>query len=188
MENKSFVELKKVFDKYVRKSSIDVIGEIIENESPNLLDKFVKECGTFLTDTFTFVKEMNNVPIRYRETLFKAFFGNKKTDISKKWFKTTFRNDTTYEKHLSGHINCLAIGLINELKRKYGILNVKYLPKNVIIEIDGIRHQLIEDNETNRPCDICSLSDLCDDCGYTCPVGICVDLFKGNKNSYFKRL
>ena len=60
--------------------------------------------------------------------------------------------------------------------------------KKIIIEIDGIKHQLIENNNINNPCDICSLSDLCDDLETRCPVGICVDLFKGSKNSYFNKI
>lgn len=55
--------------------------------------------------------------------------------------------------------------------------------KNVIIEIDGNKHQLTEG--TYSPCGICSLYDMCLDCF---PVGMCVDLFGGGKNSYFKSI
>lgn len=55
--------------------------------------------------------------------------------------------------------------------------------KNVIIEIDGNKHQLTEG--AYSPCGICSLYDMCLDCF---PVGMCVDLFGGSKNSYFKSI
>ena len=55
--------------------------------------------------------------------------------------------------------------------------------KNVIIEIDGDKHQLTEG--TDNPCVNCSLYDMCLDCF---PVGMCVDLFGGSKNSYFKSI
>ena len=58
--------------------------------------------------------------------------------------------------------------------------------KNVIIEIDGIKHQLIDDENTTNPCDKCSLADLCDDANVL--VGLCVDLFKGGKNAFFKKI
>ena len=54
--------------------------------------------------------------------------------------------------------------------------------KNVIIEIDGNKHQL---TEGTNPCVNCSLYDMCLD---YFPVGMCVDLFGGSKNSYFKSI
>lgn len=60
--------------------------------------------------------------------------------------------------------------------------------KNVIIEINGVKHQLVESSINSYPCDICSLSYLCDDCSNSCPTGLCVDIFKGGKSSYFKKL
>lgn len=57
--------------------------------------------------------------------------------------------------------------------------------KNIIIEIDGIKHELVNDEECGNPCDICSLADLCDDAHVD--VGICVDLFNGTKNSFFRK-
>lgn len=60
--------------------------------------------------------------------------------------------------------------------------------KNVIIEIDGVKHQLVEGTKNSYPCDLCSLSYLCDDCSNSCPTGLCVDIFKGGRTSYFKKL
>lgn len=57
--------------------------------------------------------------------------------------------------------------------------------KNVIVEIDGIKHELVNDETCTNPCDVCSLADLCDDANVL--VGLCVDLFKGGKNSFFRK-
>jgi hypothetical protein len=123
----SFEESKNVLKKYVLKTTnVDVIADIIANECGDYMKKiFVSETGKFLTDSFTFLKEMDNVPQCYRERLFNSFFGRKKSEYSKKWYKKIFRNDRTHCKHLSTHVNCLMAAFINEQKRKYGIENVK---------------------------------------------------------------
>ena len=122
-----FEETKKVLKKYVLKTTnVDVICDIITNECGDYMKKiFVSETGKFLTDSFTFLKEMDNVPQCYRERLFNSFFGSKKTQYPKKWYKKLFRNDRTHSQHLSTHVNCLMTAFINEQKRKYGIENVK---------------------------------------------------------------
>ena len=129
MENNRFEELKTVFKKYVRNTdNVTVIEDILAKEcSDEMVNTFVSESGKFLTDSFTFLKEMENVPQMYRERLFNSFYGSKKTDLSKKWFKTLFKNDNTFDKHLSSHVLCLMRGFINEQKRKYHIENVKSL-------------------------------------------------------------
>lgn len=103
---------------------LDILAKECGDEMTNI---FVSESGKFLTDSFTFLKEMKNVPQMYRERLFNSFYGTKKTDLTKKWFKTLFKNDSTFDKHLSSHVFCLMRGFINEQKRKYGIENVKSL-------------------------------------------------------------
>ena len=124
----NFEEVKKVFEKYVIKSdNIYVIEGILNQCSEDTINTFISESGQFLTDSFTFLKEMDNVPHMYRERLFHSFYGTKKTDIEKKWFKKLFRIDKTYNKRLSSHVLCLMRGFINEQKRKYGIENVKTL-------------------------------------------------------------
>ena len=55
---------------------------------------------------------------------------------------------------------------------------------NVIIEIDGIRHKMVE--KTGSPCDHCSLESLCDKGNFK--VGLCVDLFEGNVESRFIKI
>jgi len=127
MENNRFEEVKNVFEKYVVNSNnMDVIEDILNKEcNEKWVDLFVSESGKFLTDSFTFLKEMENVPQMYRERLFNSFYGSKKTDLTKKWFKTLFKNDKTFCKHLSSHVLCLMRGFINEQKRKYHIENVK---------------------------------------------------------------
>lgn len=127
MENNRFEELKTVFNKNVRNTdNVTVIEDILNKECDGkMLDTFVSESGKFLTDSFTFLKEMENVPQMYRERLFNSFYGSKKTDLTKKWFKTLFKNDNTFGKHLSSHVLCLMRGFINEQKRKYHIENVK---------------------------------------------------------------
>ena len=57
--------------------------------------------------------------------------------------------------------------------------------KDTIVQIDGVRHKLVDDNVGN-PCDQCSLEALCDDKNLT--VGICVDLFNGSGSSHFIKL
>ena len=127
MENNRFEEVKNVFEKYVVNSNnMDVIEDILNKEcNEKWVDLFVSESGKFLTDSFTFLKEMENVPQMYRERLFNSFYGSKKTDLTKKWFKTLFKNDNTFDKHLSSHVLCIMRGFINEQKRKYHIENVK---------------------------------------------------------------
>lgn len=129
MENNKFEEVKNVFNKYVlHTNNVDVIEDILNKEcDEKLVDLFVSESGKFLTDSFTFLKEMENVPQMYRERLFNSFYGTRKTDLTKKWFKTLFKNDNTFDKHLSSHILCLMRGFINEQKRKYNVENVKSL-------------------------------------------------------------
>ncbi len=129
MKKNNFEEVKNVFEKYVVNSSnIYVIEDILAKEcSDEMVNTFVSESGKFLTDSFTFLKEMENVPQMYRERLFNSFYGSKKTETEKKWFKTLFKNDNTFNKHLSSHVSCLMRGFINEQKRKYGIENVKSL-------------------------------------------------------------
>lgn len=129
MENNKFEEVKNVFKKYVVNSNnMDVIEDILNKEcNEKWVDLFVSESGKFPTDSFTFLKEMENVPQMYRERLFNSFYGSKKTDLTKKWFKTLFKNDSTFDKHLSSHVFCLMRGFINKQKRKYGIENVKSL-------------------------------------------------------------
>ena len=127
MKKDKFEEVKNVFKKYVVNSNnMDVIEDILNKEcNEKWVDLFVSESGKFLTDSFTFLKEMENVPQIYRERLFNSFYGSKKTDLTKKWFKTLFKNDNTFGKHLSSHVLCLMRGFINEQKRKYHIENVK---------------------------------------------------------------
>lgn len=129
MKDNKFEEVKNVFKKYVlHTNNVDVIDDILNKEcDEKWVDLFVSESGKFLTDSFTFLKEMENVPQMYRERLFNSFYGTRKTDLTKKWFKTLFKNDNTFDKHLSSHVLCLMRGFINEQKRKYGIENVKSL-------------------------------------------------------------
>lgn len=129
MENNRFEELKTVFNKNVRNTdNVTVIADILIKECDRkMFDTFVSESGKFLTDSFTFLKEMENVPQIYRERLFNSFYGTRKTDLTKKWFKTLVKNDNTFDKHLSSHVLCLMRGFINEQKRKYNIENVKSL-------------------------------------------------------------
>lgn len=129
MKKNNFEEVRDTFKKYVVNSNnMDVIEDILAKEcSDEMVNTFVSESGKFLTDSFTFLKEMKNVPQMYRERLFNSFYGTKKTDLSKKWFKTLFKNDDTFDKRLSSHAMCLMRGFINEQKRKYGIENVKSL-------------------------------------------------------------
>ena len=129
MENNRFEEVKTVFNKNVRNTdNVTVIEDILAKEcGDEMTNIFVSESGKFLTDSFTFLKEMKNVPQMYRERLFNSFYGSKKTELTKKWFKKLFRHDTSFDKHLSSHVFCLMRGFINEQKRKYGIENVKSL-------------------------------------------------------------
>lgn len=129
MENNRFEELKTVFNKNVRNTdNVTVIEDILAKEcSDEMVDTFVSESGKFLTDSFTFLKEMENVPQIYRERLFNSFYGSKKAELEKKWYKKLFRHDTSFDRHLSSHVLCLMRGFINEQKRKYGIENVKSL-------------------------------------------------------------
>lgn len=129
MEKNKFEEVRDTFKKYVVNSNnMDVIEDILAKEcSEEMANTFVSESGKFLTDSFTFLKEMENVPQMYRERLFNSFYGPKKTDLAKKWFKTLFKKDNTFDKHLSSHVLCLMRGFINEQKRKYHIENVKSL-------------------------------------------------------------
>ena len=126
MDKSNFEELKKVFNKYVIKSNIAVVEDILEKEcDDNSCELFLSECGKFLTDSFTFLKKMNEVPQMYRERLFNSFYGTRKTDITKKWFIKTFKNDNTNNKRLTSHILCLIRGFINEQKRTYELDNIK---------------------------------------------------------------
>ena len=129
MVNNKFEEVKNVFKKYVlHTNNVDVIDDILNKEcDEKWIDLFVSESGKFLTDSFTFLKEMENVPQMYRERLFNSFYGTRKTDLTKKWFKTLIKNDNTFDKHLSSHVLCLMRGFINEQKRKYNVENVKSL-------------------------------------------------------------
>ena len=130
--NSKYEELKNVFKKYVLLTkNVEVIEDILIKECDGkMFDTFISESGKFLTDSFTFLKEMENVPQMYRETLFNDFYGSKKTDLTKKWFRKLMKNDNTFNKHLSSHVLCLMRGFINEQKRKYGIENVKTLHIN----------------------------------------------------------
>lgn len=129
MGKSNFEEVRDTFKKYVVKSNnMDVIEDILAKEcDDDLVNTFISESGTFLTDSFTFLKQMHQVPYVYRERLFNSFYGEKKNDLTKKWFFKTFKNDNTYDKHLTSHILCLLRGFINEQKRKYCIENVKSL-------------------------------------------------------------
>lgn len=129
MKKNKYEELKNVFKKYVLLTkNVEVIEDILIKECDRkMFDTFVSESGKFLTDSFTFLKEMENVPQMYRERLFNSFYGTRKTDLTKKWFKTLVKNDNTFDKHLSSHVLCLMRGFINEQKRKYNIENVKSL-------------------------------------------------------------
>jgi hypothetical protein len=129
MKDNKFEELKTVFNKNVRNTdNVTVIEDILNKECDGkMLDIFVSESGKFLTDSFTFLKEMENVPQMYRERLFNSFYGSKKTELEKKWYKKLFRHDTSFDRHLSSHVLCLMRGFINEQKRNYGIENVKSL-------------------------------------------------------------
>ena len=129
MEKNNFEEVRDTLKKYVVNSNnMDVIEDILAKEcSDEIVNTFVSESGKFLTDSFTFLKEMENVPQYYRERLFNSFYGAKKTELEKKWYKKLFRYDTSFNKHLSSHVSCLMRGFINEQKRKYGIENVKNL-------------------------------------------------------------
>lgn len=124
-----FQDLKKVFKKHVlHTNNMDVIEDILVKECKGeMFDYFTRESGKFLTDSFTFLKEMEKVPPMYRERLFNSFYGSRKTDLTKKWFKALKDNDNTYDKHLSSHVLCLMRGFINEQKRKYNVENVKSL-------------------------------------------------------------
>lgn len=127
MKKSNFDEVKDTFKKYViHSNNMDVIEDILANEcDDDLVNTFISESGTFLTDSFTFLKQMYRVPYVYRERLFNSFYGSKKTDLSKKWFKKIFKNDNTHNRHLSSHVMCVMRGFINEQKRKFGIENVK---------------------------------------------------------------
>lgn len=127
MKKNNFEEVRDTFKKYVVNSTnMDVIEDILAKEcSDEMVNTFVSESGKFLTDSFTFLKEMENAPQMYRERLFNSFYGSKKTDLTKKWFKTLIKNDNTFDKHLSSHVLCLMRGFINEQKRKFHIENVK---------------------------------------------------------------
>lgn len=128
MKDTKFEELRKTFHKYVVKTdNFEVIEDIINHECPYIKDTFISESGKFLTDSFTFLKEMENVPQCYRERLFNSFYGTRKTDIANKWYNKTFKSDMSFGKHLSSHILCLMRGFVNEQKRKYNIKNVKNL-------------------------------------------------------------
>lgn len=129
MTNSKFEEVKNTFKKYVvHSNNVDVIDDILNGEcSQKMIDTFVSESGTFLTQSFTFLKEMENTPQCYRERLFNSFYGSEKKELEKKWFKKLFKNDRTYNKHLSSHVLCLMRGFINEQKRKYNVENVKNL-------------------------------------------------------------
>lgn len=80
-----FQDLKKVFKKYVlHTDNMDVIEDILVKEcKPGMFDYFTRESGKFLTDSFTFLKEMENVPQMYRERLFNSFYGSRKSDLIK---------------------------------------------------------------------------------------------------------
>ena len=127
MKKNNFEEVRDTFKKYVTNTNnMDVIEDILAKEcSDEMVNTFVSESGKFLTDSFTFLKEMENVPQSYRERLFNSFYGTRKADLTKKWFKTLIKNDNTFDKHLSSHVLCLMRGFINEQKRKYHIENVK---------------------------------------------------------------
>ena len=127
--NSKYEETKNTFKKYVlHTNNVEVIDDILNNEcDKDMIDTFVSESGQFLTESFTFLKEMENVPQKYREMLFNAFYGARKTDLTKKWFKKLMKNDDSFNKHLSSHILCLMRGFINEQKRKYNVENVKSL-------------------------------------------------------------
>ena len=127
--NNNFEEVKNTFKKYVlHTNNVDVIDDILTNECDDgMIDIFVSESGKFLTDSFTFLKEMENVPQMYRERLFNSFYGSRKNDIKKRWFNKLLREDSTYDRHLSSHVLCLVRGFINEQKRKYNVENVKSL-------------------------------------------------------------
>lgn len=127
MKNQAVEEVKNVLKKYIRHTdNVDVTFEIMEKECNKDMTKiFVSECGKFLTDSFTFLSEMDDVPRTYRERLFQSFYGKEKKDLNNKWFKKLFRNDKTYAKHLSSHVSCLMCAFVNEQKRIYGIDNVK---------------------------------------------------------------
>lgn len=129
MEKSNFDEVKDTFKKYViHSNNMDVIEDILNKEcDKDMIDTFVSESGKFLTDSFTFLKDMRLVPYVYRERLFNSFYGSKKTDLSKKWFKKLLKNDNTHNRHLSSHVMCLMRGFINEQKRKFGIENVKLI-------------------------------------------------------------
>ena len=75
--NNKYEELKNVFKKYVLLTkNVEVIEDILIKEcDKKMLDTFVSESGQFLTESFTFLKEMKNVPQMYRETLFNDFYG-----------------------------------------------------------------------------------------------------------------
>ena len=125
--NNNFEEVKNTFKKYVlHTNNVDVIDDILTNECDDgMIDIFVSESGKFLTDSFTFLKEMENVPQMYRERLFNSFYGSRKNDVKKRWFNKLLREDSTYDRHLSSHVLCLVRGFINEQKRKYNVENVK---------------------------------------------------------------
>jgi hypothetical protein len=115
MKKNNFEEVRDTFKKYVVNSNnMDVIEDILAKEcSDEMVNTFVSEGGKFLTDSFTFLKEMENVPQMYRERLFNSFYGSKKTELEKKWFKKLFRHDTSFDRHLSTHVCCLMRGFIN---------------------------------------------------------------------------
>ena len=100
MKKNKFEGVRDTFKKYVVNSAnMDVIEDILAKEcSDEMANTFVSESGKFLTDSFTFLKEMENVPQIYRERLFNSFYGSKKTDLTKKWFKTLFKNDISLQR------------------------------------------------------------------------------------------
>lgn len=123
----NFENVKATFAKYVPNTrAMEVIEDILVNEcNEETVDLFVSESGKFLTDSFTFLKGMDEVPEKYREMLFNSFYGEEKWMVKYKWFAKTLNNDITRANHLSSHVLCLLRGFINEMKRKYGIKNVK---------------------------------------------------------------
>ena len=102
MKKNKFEDVKNTFKKYVVKSNnMDVIEDILTKEcDEKMVNTFVSESGKFLTDSFTFLKQMENVPQMYRERLLNSFYGEKKLDLTKKWYFKTFKNSLSIQKKI----------------------------------------------------------------------------------------
>lgn len=159
MEKEKTTNIRKSYENHIEsKETVDAVFEIIEKEQPELMDLYVSESGKFLTDTFTYLKDMYDVPFKYRRDLFIHYFGKKKIDIANKWFKKTIRNDNTYNQHLTGHILNLANAVVNEQKRRFFVEPVKKFGKNELKELAYIIQETY--NQLYKVCPL-KMSEFC---------------------------